>query len=72
MEFLQGLFLSCNAPKLYEICLKYAQARDNDVRFFEEKILEEGRMLYEKYFKTVDKLKYVHFSNHTLNDNLYN
>ena len=65
MEFLQGLFLSCNAPKLYEICLKYARARGNDMRFFEKKILEEGKMVHEQYFKTVDKLIIVHVSNHT-------
>ena len=46
VEFLQGLFLSCNAPKLYEICLKYAQARKNDMRYFEKKILKEGKTLH--------------------------
>lgn len=51
VEFLQGLFLSCNAPTLYEICLKYAKARGNDVRFFEKKILKEGKTLMHSILK---------------------
>ena len=41
--FLQGLFLACKAPKLYDVCVKYAKTREKEIMYFEQKILEEGK-----------------------------
>nr|XP_022334764.1 uncharacterized protein LOC111131490 isoform X2 [Crassostrea virginica] len=37
---LQGLFLACKAPHLYDICVKYAKTSGKEMMFFERKILE--------------------------------
>lgn len=41
--FLQGLFLACEAPELYEICLKYAKTEEQNLIYIKKKILEKGK-----------------------------
>nr|XP_022332998.1 uncharacterized protein LOC111130340 isoform X2 [Crassostrea virginica] len=38
---LQGLFLACKAPNLYDICLKYTKTSGKEMMFFEKRILEK-------------------------------
>ncbi|XP_078321834.1 uncharacterized protein LOC144621833 isoform X2 [Crassostrea virginica] len=44
--FIQGLFLASNAPKLYKICLQYAETRKHEVLFFEKKTLDTDPAKY--------------------------
>lgn len=41
--YLQGLFLACKAPALYDRCLKYAESRGEKMFYFEARILESGK-----------------------------
>lgn len=38
--FLQGLFLECKVPILYDQCVEYAKSRGEEICFFEKKILQ--------------------------------
>ncbi|XP_065942955.1 uncharacterized protein [Magallana gigas] len=40
--YLQGLFLACKAPELYDECVKYAKNRGEEIHFFEKGVLENG------------------------------
>nr|XP_034326955.1 uncharacterized protein LOC105349046 isoform X4 [Crassostrea gigas] len=40
--YLQGLFLACKAPELYDECVKYANNRGEEIHFFEKGVLENG------------------------------
>lgn len=42
LPFLQGLFLSCKIPKLYDRCVDYAKSRGGDILFCEKTILKSG------------------------------
>lgn len=46
LYFLQGLFMRCKAQNLYDICLRYAQTRENELRYLEKRILEKGKKRY--------------------------
>lgn len=41
--YLQGLFLACKAPHLYDRCVQYAENRGEEITYFETKILESGK-----------------------------
>lgn len=43
IAFLQGLFLACKAPHLYDRCVEYAKSRGDEIAYFETKILESGK-----------------------------
>lgn len=40
--YLQGLFLACKAPELYDQCVEYAKNRGEEIHFFEKGVLEKG------------------------------
>lgn len=42
LKFLQGIFLSYKAWKLFDRCVKYAKTRGEEIEYFERKILESG------------------------------
>lgn len=48
ITFLQGLFLACKAPHLYDRCVEYAESRSDDITYFETKILESGKLNFSK------------------------
>lgn len=52
--YLQGLFLACKAPGLYDRCLEYAKNRGNDITYFEARILKSGK---GKFFRTILRLE---------------
>lgn len=41
--YLQGLFLACKAPDLYDRCLEYAKNRGEEITYFDAKILKSGK-----------------------------
>lgn len=43
--YLQGLFLSCKAPELYDQCVEYAKKRGEEIPNFEKRVLEKGILL---------------------------
>lgn len=43
--YLQGLFLVCKAPELYDQCVEYAKSRSEEIHFFEKRVLEKGTFL---------------------------
>lgn len=43
--YLQGLFLACKAPELYDQCVEYAKNRGEEIHFFEKGVLEKGTCL---------------------------
>lgn len=43
--YLQGLFLACKAPELYDQCVEYAKNRGEEIHFFEKGVLEKGTFL---------------------------
>lgn len=47
IAFLQGLFLACKAPHLYDRCVEYAKSR-GEITYFETKILESGKLNFSK------------------------
>lgn len=40
LKFLQGIFLSCKAWKLFDRCVEYAKTRGEEIEYFERRILE--------------------------------
>lgn len=50
IAYLQGLFLACKAPDLYDRCLEYAKKRGKEITYFEAKILKSGKW---KFFSTI-------------------
>lgn len=52
--YLQGLFLACKAPDLYDRCLEYAKNRGKEITHFEAKILKSGK---GKFFRTILRLE---------------
>lgn len=52
--YLQGLFLACKAPDLYDRCLEYAKNRGKEITYFEAKILKSGK---GKFFRTILRLE---------------
>lgn len=48
IAFLQGLFLECKAPHLYDRCVEYAKSRGDEITYFETKILESGKWNFSK------------------------
>lgn len=48
IAFLQGLFLVCKAPHLYDRCVEYAKSRGDEITYFETKILESGKLNFSK------------------------
>lgn len=48
IAFLQGLFLACKAPHLYNRCVEYAKSRRDEITYFETKILESGKWNFSK------------------------
>ncbi|XP_065944337.1 probable DNA double-strand break repair Rad50 ATPase [Magallana gigas] len=38
--YLQGIFLACKAPKLYDRCVEYAKRRGEKIMYFEKRLLE--------------------------------
>lgn len=40
--YLQGIFLECKAPKLYDRCVEYAKRRGEEIMYFEKQLLERG------------------------------
>lgn len=52
--YLQGLFLACKAPELYDECVKYAKHRGEEIHFFEKGVLENGTCLQKN---SVQKLQ---------------
>lgn len=51
--YLQGLFLACKAPELYDRCLEYAKNRGKEITYFEAKILKSGK---GKFFRRILRL----------------
>lgn len=41
--YLQGIFLACKAPKLYDRCVEYAKRRGEKIMYFEKRLLKRGR-----------------------------
>lgn len=41
--YLQGLFLACKAPHLYDRCVEYAECRGEEMSYFEARLLESGK-----------------------------
>lgn len=62
--YLQGLFLACKAPDLYDRCSEYAKNRGEEITYFEAKILKSGN---GKFFRTIlileIQVNYVKVSN---------
>lgn len=52
--YLQGLFLACKAPDLYDRCLEYAKNRGKEITYFDAKILKSGK---GKFFRTILRLE---------------
>lgn len=48
ITFLQGLFLACKTPHLYDRCVEYAKSRGDVITYFETKILESGKWNFSK------------------------
>lgn len=43
--YLQGIFLACKAPKLYDRCVEYAKRRGEEIMYFEKRLLERCRYI---------------------------
>lgn len=60
LPFLQGLFLSCKIPKLYDRCVDYAKSRGGDILFCEKTILKSDhtKVIYIINCPNVDEYKW--------------
>lgn len=56
--YLQGIFLACKAPKLYDRCIKYAKRRGEEIMYFEKRLLEKGHTKVIYVIKCPDISKY--------------
>lgn len=45
LKFLQGIFLSCKAWKLFDRCVEYAKTRGEEIEYFERRILESDHTI---------------------------
>lgn len=52
--YLQGLFLACKAPDLYDRCFEYVKNRGKEITYFKAKILKSGK---RKFFRTILRLE---------------
>lgn len=58
--FLQGLFLECKVPILYDQCVEYAKTRGEEICFFEKKILQSGKKIKKKRLHEYNEFLFFH------------